>query len=81
MDRVTVFRPMIGIFAMQVCAVKDATNKEILLHCNLHNPSGTSNGWSRVVRNEGDKSTLMSDNQLPVQCAEHEDRLHFLVFC
>lgn len=50
LDRVLIMRRMIGICGMQVCAVKDATDTEILSACNSKNPSGISNGWTTVVR-------------------------------
>ena len=77
--RVIVTKPMVGLCHMQVCAVKDATDEEILEICNRENPSGTSNGWSQVCHNtEPDK---FWGNLMPVQCAEHEDRVHYLVAC
>lgn len=74
MDRVTVSRSVVGICHMQVCAVADATDAEILKVCNGENPSGTQAGWTTVIR-EGE------DNQRPVQCQSLGDRLHFLVSC
>jgi len=73
--RVVVSRPMIGITAMQVCCMKDATDEEILKVCNEENPSGTTNGWSVVVRNgEGGYAN-------PVQCEADKSRLHILIYC
>ncbi len=76
MERVMVSRPFVGLCGMQVCACKDVTDVEILEVCNRENPAGTSNGWCEVIREEkqGEKAT-------PVQCADHPDRLHFLVIC
>jgi hypothetical protein len=51
-ERVVVTRAFLGICHMQVCAVADATDEEILTTCNSQNPSGTSGGWSRVIREE-----------------------------
>lgn len=76
MERVIITRPVVGICAMQVCCVKDATDKEILRKCNSENPSGTTNGWCEVIR-ENDKDGWSA----PVQCDEHKDRLHILVLC
>lgn len=59
---------------MQVCAIKDATDEEILEVCNKENPSGTSGGWLEVVR-EGE------ENMLPVTCEDHPERVHYLVVC
>jgi hypothetical protein len=66
---------------MQVCAVKDATDDEILEVCNRENPSGTSNGWSSVVREIQEDSMFRTKEALPVQCEEYPDRLHFIVLC
>ncbi len=57
---------------MQVCAVADASDAEILSVCNRENPSGTSMGWSVVVRS--------GDNE-PVTCEQYVERRHFLVSC
>lgn len=38
MDRVLVIRTFVGICHMQVCAVNDATDEEILAVCNHANP-------------------------------------------
>ena len=48
MDRVVVTNMWCGIVHMQVCAVEDATDNEILVVCNRKNPSGTTNGWSVI---------------------------------
>lgn len=69
MDRVIVTRAMVGIAHMQVCAVEDATDEEILRVCNRENPSGTSLGWCEVYR------------QNPVVCLTYPERRHFLVGC
>ena len=71
--RVIVTRPVIGFAHMQVCAVADATDEEILSVCNSENPSGTSHGWTGVIREEG--------VQGPIQCATDPKRTHFLVSC
>jgi hypothetical protein len=75
MDKVIITRPFTGICSMQVCAHKDATDEEILLVCNSQNPSGTTNGWSEVVRVEEDYKPA------PIQCADHADRLHYVILC
>ena len=74
MARVDVSRPYVGICHMQACAVKDASDAEILAVCNRENPSGTSLGWTTVIR-EGAKQ------QEPVACEQAPERLHFLVSC
>lgn len=71
-DRVHITRPVLSVCHMQVCAVSDATDDEILEVCNRMNPSGTSNGWSEVVR---------SGHGAPVQCEDESWRTHFLVVC
>jgi len=80
-DRVVVTKSFVGICHMQVCAVKDATDEEILEVCNRVNPSGTSAGWGVVVR---DLSQAWDDSRadmLPVECSDYKGRLHFLVGC
>ena len=75
MERVIVMRGMVGICHMLVCVERDATDDEILSVCNRENPSGTTCGWTNVVR-EGDE---MAPG--PVECSEHPNRLHMLVSC
>ena len=75
MDRVVITKPIQGICHMQVCAVADATDDEILAACNRDNPSGTSNGWGCVHRHDSDQG------QGPVTCADDATRLHILVSC
>lgn len=79
--RVIVTRPMVGVCAMQVCAVKDATDEEILAVCNDENPAGTTNGWGEVIRSVEEDSLFKTANSQPVQCVDHDDRMHFLVLC
>ena len=85
MDRVVITKMMIGICGMSVCAVKDATDEEILQVCNLQNPSGTTNGWSEVIRHVEEKPEdefqIFGKNCAPVVCADDPERLHFLVSC
>ncbi len=80
MERVIVTRPMVSIVAMQVCVVMAATNEEILEVCNRENPSGTSLGWTVVIRTEADLDTLPL-NYLPIQCEDNSDRQHLIVVC
>lgn len=81
-ERVMVTRSMVGIFAMQVCAVDDATDEEILAVANRDNPSGTRGGWSKVIRKPGDVSPDAEGNTgIPVPCAEVKGRTHFLCVC
>ena len=72
MENVIVTKPVVGLCYMQVCADEQATDEEILSVCNRNNPSGTSNGWTSVIR-EGDGC--------PVECADDPSRLHILVAC
>ena len=72
MEKIVVTNPFAGICHMQVCCEKDAADEEILRVCNQENHSGTSNGWSSVIR-EGDGA--------PVVCAEDAERLHIMVAC
>lgn len=67
---------MSGLCYMQVCAVEDATDEEILAVCNRDNPAGTSKGWREVVR-ENDPDAGMR----PIACEEYPGRKHFLVGC
>ena len=75
-ERVVVTRPMIGLLYMQVCAVDDATDEEILEVCNRNNPAGTMNGWGIVIRNDKEYPNLN-----PVACQDIKGRTHFLVAC
>lgn len=77
--RVIVTRPMVGIAHMQVCAVSDATDYEILEACNDRNPSGTTHGWSSVVRSNEEDPTWGKLG--PVQCEGDPARSHFIVSC
>lgn len=80
-ERVIVSKAMVGICGMQVCAVADATDEEILAVCNSENPAGTTNGWGEVVRAPEEGSMFKTENSVPVACAEFPDRKHFLVLC
>lgn len=77
--RVEVTRTMVGLCHMQVCAVVGATDEEILAVCNRENPSGTSLGWSRVIR--ANEEWLGEVGGGPIQCEKHADRQHYLVAC
>jgi len=76
MKRVQITRPMIGICYMQVCAVSDATDKEILEVANRENPSGTSNGWIIVAKEDNEDK-----NARPVVCEDDKNRKHFIIIC
>ncbi len=81
MERVIVTRQFVNICTMQVCAVSDATDDEILAVCNRENTSGTSMGWSEVLRVADEDNMFKGSNKLPVACADDPTRLHFLVLC
>ncbi len=78
--RVIITQGMVGICHMQVCAVEDATDDEILEVCNRENQPGTTNGWSRVIR-EPDENRSESHHSAPIPCEDMAGRLHFLVVC
>ena len=80
LKRVEVTRFMVGLCGMQVCAVSDATDEEILEVCNRENPSGTSNGWSIVFREIGDAADI-GQGALPGPCEDFPERIHYLVVC
>lgn len=80
MNRVVVSRPIVGFAHMQVCAVADATDEEILLVCNSENPSGTSMGWSSVLRGPATEF-WEGESKAPVACADDAGRLHLIVGC
>jgi len=74
-DRVTVTRPIIGICHMQVCAAKDATDEEMLEVANAENPSGTTGGWSKVLRDK------QNPDAAPCVCGNDPERMHFILQC
>ena len=79
MERVVVNRKFVGICHMQVCAVPDATDEEILVVCNRENPAGTENGWCNVYR-DTEPNEFWGD-RIPVSCEVEDNRTHFLVSC
>ena len=70
---------MVGLCHMQVCAVADAPDEEILKVCNDENLCGTINGWVLVCRST-EADDLFGDRS-PVVCEKEEGRIHFLVSC
>ena len=76
LDRVIVTRHIIDACHMQVCAVKNATDKEMLEVANAENPAGTTGGWSTVLRDN--KNTLKT---APVECNNDPERIHFILQC
>ncbi len=49
---VLIIQRVVGVMHMQVCAEADTTDEEILEVCNRENPSGTANGWMKVLRDD-----------------------------
>jgi len=76
MEKVIVTRPIVGIYAMQVCAKNGVSDEEILEQANVKNPAGSANGWSRICRNDPNHP-----NSDPVQCKTYSDRMHYILFC
>ena len=76
MERVIVIKNMIGVCYMQVCAVLDATDEEILKVANLENPAGIKKGWVEVARENYEQ-----ENIRPVKCNDDPDRMHFILIC
>ena len=74
MDRVVITLLIVGVSHMQVCAVKDATDEEILAKC-AENVAGAQHGWTTVLRQ--DEKTWG-----PKPCHVHpRTRVHFYVMC
>jgi len=76
--------PYGGSPVMQVCAVLDATDEEILKTCNSQDELKSHNDWTTVMR-DPDKFNL-SSNWRPVECGDAEKcgqgpRLHIFVIC
>jgi hypothetical protein len=71
-NRVEVTKPFMGICYMQVCAVNDATEEEILKVANRQNPAGTTLGWAYIMR--GDRFN-------PVPCDDNPGRTHYILAC
>ena len=76
MERVEITLPYAGLTAMQVCAVEDATDEEILEVVNRENPSGTEAGWSFVARDDYENVEAR-----PKPCADNSGRKHFIIIC
>lgn len=76
MKRVEITRLVMGICHMQVCAVADATDEEILKVANKDNPSGTEYGWNEVAREDH-----VDKNVCPVICNHYPSRKHFIIIC
>ena len=81
LGRIVTTIPFAGLLYMIVCAEKDITDEEILEFCNKDNLCGTTNGWCYVIRKLKDTCGSKTDTQLPIQCKDYEDRIHFMVGC
>jgi len=84
MNKVVIMRGIIGVYTMQVCAHKDATDNEILSVANQENPSGTTNGWTGICRkseDHPDHPAIDGKTLGPVQCADNPERQHILLTC
>lgn len=78
--RVIVTKAFLGLLFMQVCAIKDATDEEILKVCNSENPCGTQAGWCWVLHDPEKHGML--EGAKPGPCDEYpNDRIHYLVGC
>lgn len=67
---------------MQVCAIADVTDEEILSACNSENPQMVSGGWHSVVRSAEDCKRLgLNANAVPGDCVECKGRKHFIAVC
>ena len=71
MEDVIVTNPFAGLFYMQVCALKTLTDEQILEAANRLNPCAESSKWSYIERDTKERE--------PVQCADHADRMHYLI--
>lgn len=81
-ERVFTSQDYAGFRAMQVCVVADATDKEILDHCNADNPQQVTGGWHSVVNSLEDCKRLgINDNGVPGPCANVPGRIHKIVIC
>ncbi|GAA4465464.1 hypothetical protein [Novipirellula rosea] len=73
LQRVRITKAILGIVHMQVCAVDDATDEEILEFCNRNNSSDDHSVWKKVIR-EGSEGPFS-----PTKCKDYEGRTHFVV--
>ncbi len=82
MNRVLITKPINQLCGMNVCAVDDATDEEILAICNTENRSGTDNGWIEVVRDDSrDTHCREGESLAPVACASFPGRTHYTILC
>lgn len=71
---VIVTRAVLGICHMQVCAHKTVPHDAVEREANRENPAGTEHGW-RLLLDDA------AENQRPVVCETHPDRLHYMLVC
>lgn len=76
MNRVEIVAPFVSLIAMRVCAVKDASDEEVLEVCNRDNHAGTQLGWCTVARENYER-----EEARPITCSENADRVHLMVLC
>ncbi|MBK6616339.1 hypothetical protein [Ottowia sp.] len=80
MDKVVITKRWLGLGGMQVCASRDATDKEILAVCNADNPAAIEAGWSTVVRSV-DEPGGAAGRHIPVACEANPGRVLLVVLC
>ena len=81
-QRVLVTMPYAGFRAMQLCAVADATDEELLAECNKDNPQLVTGGWHHIIRSLEDcKKHGINENAVPGDCVECKGRKHFIAVC
>ena len=78
MEKVIQTVAFVNIYTCQVCAEKDLTDEEVVQLLEESNPTGTSNGWSSIVREVTD---VFDESCMPKPCADYPDRMHYLVTC
>ena len=74
MNKVETTNKIVGLKCIQVCCEADATDSEILEHCN----KSTSSTWLVVVNKENE-TLNHSKGMCPVNCKDYAGRLHKLV--
>lgn len=81
-ERIITTMPFAGLRAMQVCAVADVTDEELLAFGNKDNPQMVTGGWHHVVRSVKDCKKLgVNENAVPGDCKECPGRKHFILVC
>ena len=81
-DRVFITLPYAGLRAMQVCALPEATDEEILEKCNRENSQRVTGGWHTVVRSRPHaRECHVDEDAAPGACEDCPGRLHKIVLC